>query len=275
MTTFQTPRRFLSRLALLTGLLVAFSLPIWAQTPYEHKRCDDAVVKIVGNHFQLDNFSYREEGGLVVADECKPWPTDKSRMIAAFAYDAGNREKQILLALVDIPNKQVIAFYKTSILEDATTEVGGYSLRLDTARYALSKTTRAFALRSFTSVNRCIHDGGDADDLTLFIVSGKELRPVLFHPMMNRWNRHVIAGNPCGGHNDEDYEENYVEANIFIAVENTSTNGFADLRLSAKSDARKKPPSVVVKYNGETYDLAPWNKALDSWWESVSPWNKP
>ncbi|MCL2075916.1 MAG: hypothetical protein FWH15_05670 [Betaproteobacteria bacterium] len=267
----QTPRRFLSRLALLTGLLVVFSLPAWAQTPYEHKRCDDAVVKIVGNHFQLDNFSYR----VIVAGECKPWPTDKSRMIAAFAYDAGvEYEKQLLLVVVNISGKQVIASYKETIQEDATTEFDKYSLRLDTARYQLSETTRAFALRLFTSQSRCSYDGGWSDELTLYVIAGKELRPILSQDM-HKWRRHVISGNPCGGHNDEDYEENYVEANIFIAVENTSTNGFADLRLSAESDARKKPPSVVVKYNGENYDLAPWDKAFNSWWEAVAPWNKP
>ncbi|MCL2021800.1 MAG: hypothetical protein FWG81_06845 [Betaproteobacteria bacterium] len=272
-TTIEITRCLFLRLALLTGLLVASALPAWAQTTfgysYEFRRCDDAVVEIVGNHFQLDNFSYQEEGGLVVADECKPWPTDKSRMIAAFAYDAGIDkeielpEKQILLALVDIPNKQVIASYKTSILEDATTEVGESSLRLDTARYTLSKTTHAFALRLSTFRGRCAYEGGYGDELTLFVVSGKELRPVLSQTMFHYWQ----AGVTCGGGGDVVV----INAFTYIAIENTSTNGFADLRFSAKSNAAKKPPSVVVKYNGKNYDLAPWNKAFNSWWESVSP----
>jgi hypothetical protein len=102
-----------------------------------------------------------ENGGLLVAGICRPWPADKSKIIAAFAYDGGiEYEKQLLLAIVEGPKNRVIASYKGVISEDAATEVSSYSLRLDTARYTLSKNTRAFGLRLNTFRERCTYEGG-------------------------------------------------------------------------------------------------------------------
>jgi hypothetical protein len=231
-------------------------------------------VKIVGDHFKLDNFAYPEYGSdkkeTIVAGECKPWPTDKSRMIAAFANDAGvayeepgstERKIQIFLALVDTEKKQVIASYETTVEEDALIYFSEYSLRLDTARYILSKTDRAFALRMGVNRCGCAYDGCWDDELTLFVISGKKLRPILSQTMQHQWQ----SGATCGGEG----EITVIGASTFIAIENTTTNGFANLRLSVASNAKKKPPNRVIKYNGKEYDLVQWNKAFNDWWEVV------
>ncbi len=260
-------------------LLIAlwFSQGVLAQPEREASLCSDVIVKSVGNHFNLDNFSYpasgmypsTKNGGLIVAGICKPWPANNSRIIAAFAYDAGVEfEKQLLLAVIDAPSNRVIAFYRGTIPEDAASEVNADSLRLDTARYILSKTTRAFGLRTSTFRDRCSYEGGFDDQLTLYVIDGKQLRPILSETMW-QWRRYG-AGNPCGG---EDVPT--IDAKTFISVENTSSNGFADLRLSVKSNAKQQPPSVVVKYNGENYDLAPWTKVFGSWWEAIDPNAQP
>lgn len=239
-----------------------------AQSDEDASRCSDAVVKQLGKHFGLNAFSYPasgmypsiENGGLLVAGICKPWPTNKSRTIAAFAYDGGTEyEKQLVLAVVERPSNRVIASYKGVIPEDAATEVSSYSLKLDTARYALSKTTRAFGLRLSTFRDRCSYEGGFDDELTLFVVDGQTIRPVLTETM-SQWS--YGSGNRCGG---EDVPR--TDTNIVISVEPTESNGFADLRLTAIRSDKKKPVSAIVRYDGGHYDLKPWSTARNAWWD--------
>jgi hypothetical protein len=252
----------------LLSAVVCFGQYALAQTPEEDaSRCREAVVKRLEKHFGLTDFAYPasgmypsvENGGLLVAGICKSWPANNSRTIAALAYDAGiEYEKQLLLAVIERPNNRVIASYKGVIPEDAATEVLGNSLRLDTARYTLSKNTRAFGLRLSTFRDRCTYEGGFDDELTLFVVDGQTIRPVLTETM-SHWR--YGDGNRCGG---EDVRR--TDANILISVEPTISNGFADLRLTAIRSDKKKPVSAVVKYNGERYDLKQWSTVFSAWW---------
>jgi hypothetical protein len=244
-----------------------------SQSEEDSSRCSDAIVKRLGKHFRLADFAYPERdrypsvenGGLIVAGVCKPWPTNKSRIIAAFAYDDGtdeynNPQKQLLLAIVELPNNRVIASYKNVIQEDAVTEFSSYSLKLDTARYTLSKDTRAFGLRLNLFQDRCSFEGGFNDELTLFVVDGQTIRPVLTQTM-SHW---FYKGNRCDGE-----EASRIDVNILISVEPTLSNGFADLRLTAIRDDKKKPVSAIVKYDGKHYDLKPWRAAFQAWENDV------
>lgn len=230
-------------------------------------RCSDAVIDQLGKHFGLDDFAYpaagmeprAENGGLLVAGTCKPWPADNARIIAAFAYDAGiEYEKRLLLAVVERSTHRVIASYTGVIPEDAAMEVSGNSLRIDTARYALAKNTRAFGLRLRTFRDRCTYEGGFDDELTLFVVDGRRIRPVLTETT-SHWS--FADGNRCGG---EDVAR--TDASVVVAVEHTASKGFADLRLTASRNDNRKPLSVVVKYDGERYDTQGWKKAFNAWW---------
>ncbi|CAG0943519.1 hypothetical protein BROC_02322 [Candidatus Brocadiaceae bacterium] len=140
------------RNAVYTVAMIVFwlSQPAYAQSESEENRrhCNPTVVQLVGKHFELRDFSYPrdgmypgvENGGLIVAGVCKAWPTDDSKTIAAFAYDAGvEYEKRLIIALADIPKSRIIASYKGTIPEDAVTEVNDYLLRIDTARYILKR----------------------------------------------------------------------------------------------------------------------------------------
>ncbi|WP_374511755.1 hypothetical protein [Niveibacterium sp.] len=239
-----------------------------AQQKEDASRCSDAVVEQVGRHFGLAEFAYpadgtapsAENGGMVVAGICRPWPTNKSRTIAAFAYDAGTEdEKRLLLVVVEGPGNRVVASYTRSIPEDAITEVSDYSLKLDTARYTLSNTARAFGLRMSTFRDRCGYEGGFDDELTLFVVDGQTIRPVLTE-MMSHWS--YGRGNRCSG---DDVAR--TDARVSISVEPTASNGFADLRLTGTRTDKRKPVSVVVKYNGDHYELKPWTAAFSAWWD--------
>lgn len=249
-----------------------FSRGALAQSVDDPNRCDDILVQSVASHFHLEGFSYptrgtypsEENGGLIVAGVCKRWPTNASRTIAAFAYEGESEyEKQLLLVLVDTISNQIIASYKGVIPVDAASEVSSTSLWLDTARYSLTKTIRAFGLRINSFRDRCTYEGGFNNELTLYVIDGKTLRPVLSETM-SRWR--YGRGNRCGVD-----EVRMTQANVVISVENTYSNGFADLRLSAKSDDKRTPPTAVVKYDGKSYDLTPWSKAFGPWWEAADP----
>lgn len=262
------------KMPLIFVLLICGWFSQWslAQSPTETdaNRCTDEIVKHVGLHFRISHFAYPasgmypsvENGGLIVAGVCKTWPGNRARVVSAFAYDAGiEYEKQLLVAVFDVQKKRVIAAYQSVIPEDAATEVSRYSLRLDMAPYRLSETTRAFGLRLNAFKERCTYEGGSGEDLTLFVMDGKAIRPVLSETM-SHWR--YARGDRCGG---EDVER--VESNAVISVEPSSTNGFADLRLTARPSDKRKPVHALVKYNGDHYDLQPWNKSFSAWWEAT------
>ena len=241
-----------------------------SQTDTDAHRCADAIVEQVGRHFHLTDFSYptnrtaqdAERGGRVIAGVCRNWPGNIGRVIVAFAYDAEvEYEKKLLVAVLDSATHRVIAAYQDVIGEDAATQVSSSSLTLDLAPYKLSATTRAFGLRVNTFQDRCSFEGGFDNELTLFVVTGKALRPVLSETI-SRWRN--ARGNRCGG---EEVER--VESNVVISVEPRSTQGFADLRFTAKPSDKRKPVQAVVKYNGSRYDLQPWRTVFDPWWEAT------
>jgi ankyrin repeat protein len=237
----------------------------------EDKHCSQPVVELVGKHFKIADFAYprddmypsTENGGIIVSGVCKHWPNDNAKIIAAFAFDAGvEYEKQLLVTLVDTTKSQIIAAYKSTIAEDAATEVSSYSLKLDTARYILSKSTRAFGLRTNTSKDRCTYDGGYGDELTLFVVDGERIRPVL-DLTMSQWE--YGRGNRCSGFS----EVSRKEANLFISVEPTVSNGFADLLITAKGGDDKTPLRAKIYYDGTHYGLESWQKAFNQWWDAI------
>ncbi|WP_374327993.1 ankyrin repeat domain-containing protein [Azonexus sp.] len=264
----------LFRTPLNAALLVCawFSQCALAQsTPVsDANRCSEAIVKRVGKYFHLSEFAYPsdgmypsvENGGLIVAGVCKDWPRESGRVIAAFAYDAGvEYEKKLLIAVLDVTTKKVIAAYSGAIPEDATTEVDSYSLKLDVAPYILSASTRAFGLRLSTFRERCSYEGGFGDELILYVVDDKAIRPVLSETMAH-WR--YARGNRCGG---EDVAR--VDGNIVISVEPSSTHGFFDLRFTARSSDNRKSVSAKVKYNGDHYDLQPWRDVFGAWWDAA------
>lgn len=254
---------------LLVAAAIGLAPGAWAQAPSDagQGRCSDALIQRVGAHFRLAEFAFPSRdlspgagnGALLVAGVCKAWPTNGARTLAAFAYDAGvDYEKQLLLALVEGPDHRVLASYKGVIAEDAATELSSQSLRLDTARYTLSANTRAFGLRVNAFRDRCTYEGGFDDELTLFVVDGRAIRPVLAETMSRWWHG---PGNRCGGE-----ETPRIDSNVTISVEPTASHGLADLRFTAVRSDGKKPVSAVVRYDGKSYDLGRWRAALNAWW---------
>jgi hypothetical protein len=272
---------------LLQVMLASLALWVFAQAAgaadLEQERCPDAIVESVGKFFRLDHFSYPQSGyypsvendGLIVAGVCKPMPNDASRVIAAFAYDAKvEYEKKLLLVVYDNTRKRVISSYSDILADDdPATKVGPYSIKIDTARYVLTENTRAFGLRLNTRSGRNCGDVTSGDELTLYVMEGRKLRPVFFATMrrglLGRAGSAEVMGG-CGFNMEIDSEKT-------ISIEKTATHGFADIRLTAKvtwgflspdeppaTDPNSpKPLSRIIKYDGKRYAYNPRDRTLD------------
>lgn len=192
------------------------------------------------------------------AGACKLWPDDKTKMLVAIAYEPatqepGSQEMQIpyYVALVNAETFQVLSRYKSVIEQDATTYIHGSSLWLDTARYLLKPDTRAFGLRVQSFHDRCTYEGGSDNALTLFVIEGFTMRPVLQGLYLSSWR---IAGNRCG-----DEEVSMKQVDLTLSVEPTRTNGYADLLVTAKFKySNNKKQTVKMQYNGKQYSPIPY-----------------
>lgn len=263
----------LASACLLIGIATCMSEK--AQSDTDVSRCSDANVKLVGKHFRLDNFVYpersaSENGGLIVAGICKPWPKNKSRVIAAFAYNAGiETEKSLVIAVIDTRANQVVAAYKSAIQEDAALKVGENSLRIDTARYDMAPGIRAFGVDITNSYHQGCVDGGLDTERTLYVPEHKNLRPVLKINAISYW-RYVQGGNPdCGASKDVAV----IVENVDLTLEmgNATTNGYRDIVVRAKSWRDDNKPtdkgkfSFVLRYAGSKYPTDLMDKAFERW----------
>jgi hypothetical protein len=246
--------------------ILLFCLEHGAYATEGDQECDPSMVRMIGKRVGLPDFSLPENGmyssstapGRIVAGVCKVVPTNDSRTIAAFAYDAGVQyEKTLIVALVDTQKGKVLALHKGVIPEDGATEVNSGSLGIDTARYVLSTDTTAFGVRVNSFRDRCGYEGGFDDELTLFVVEGKTIRPVL-NQTMHHWT--YVGGARCGG---EEVQQR--DAYLSVAVEPTASHGFADLRITAKRGDGKGKISAKVHYDGEKYRLESWEKKYSEW----------
>jgi hypothetical protein len=232
------------------------------------------------------------DSDFIVSLDTKPWPYKPDLMLTVIAYGDGKGDdpcdgpdpgicpgdvKKLIVAVIDQKSGCVVNSYQSQISEGAITEVGRDSLELDTARYQLAKDIRAFGVR--------FHNQGRPpsavdilmnDELTLLIPEGKSLRPVL-----RRLPMHLNQKNVCpldeGG-----WTWFWNSADLSIGIENTSTNGFHDLRVMASisndtcesfaagSDEPIDPikEHVILRYDGERYRgsnrVVPW--WLERWY---------
>lgn len=251
---------------LWTGLCMGTCPSALAQSDAEASSCGDSLVKRLGEQFQLSDRNDLRTGtpgsangeARLVAGICKSSPADTSKVIAALVYDDG-AARRLLLAIVDGPGQRVISSYRGVIEDDAVMQFRSDSLNLDTARYSLSKTTRAFGLRLKMFHERCGYEGGYDDELTLYVAEGRRIRPVLTQ-VMAYWN--YKGAVLCSG---EAEQLERTDTKVTISVEPSVSHGFADLRLTASRSDGKKPVSAIVKYDGQRYDLKPWTAAFRAW----------
>lgn len=228
--------------------------------------CDGDAVAAVAHWAGVKGrlVSWEEDGGLVAAAACKAMPNAPQTTIAAIAFDtahegpgAGNGSKLQVIALVE--GGKVVAAERSTIEEDALTEVGSY--RIDTAPYLLSAEVRAFGV-VFTSSARgaSCPDASAEGELSLWIREGSRLRAVM-GTNLDGWVS--VEGTACGAGTGDARSES---AHMTIAVEKTASHGFADLSITAHitqtqrkdgdyTDTGKRVARTVLKYDGRSYGI--------------------
>jgi hypothetical protein len=245
--------------ALISLMITFYANPLFAKANDEI--CTEETYGAVARHFKIENFVPRNKGGVIVSESCKSWPYKRDYLLAAFAFDNGiEYEKSLIVAVLHKNTMRVVSSRQSVISEDAITEAGETSLQFDTARYQLSKDVRAFGLR-FNSTARgpSCADAASWDELTLFVQDKNNLRPVL---TMNMQFQNALSGCIGSATGNDAWEY----GTKTISVENTASNGFADLRIAetvivdtnmeklpSNINVNKRVNSYVVKYNGKEY----------------------
>ena len=253
-------------------LLVVMFLSLLSGAAFAEVRedkCVPDVYETVSRTMKMSAFSPRQDGGNVISAACRTWPYKTSLVLAAFAYDQGvEYEKRLIVAVIDEKTKRVISSYRSVIAEDAVTEVGEHSLKLNTAKYQLADDVRAFGVRFNSSAHGA--NCGEAywgDELTLFVPEGKTLRPVL---SLNLYQQRWLQGCPAATSHAL-----WEDAMLTVSMADTSMNGFHDIVVTAKitvnadgastGNHRDRIERHTLHYDGITYQKAqsiPWWLAI-------------
>ncbi|WP_321921381.1 multidrug ABC transporter ATPase [Burkholderia sp. BCC1998] len=228
--------------------------------------CDDTTVTAVARWAGIASarIATRDADRLVIASACKAMPNAPQTTIAAVAFDTlpqsknpDESRKLQIVALVE--GGKVVAAEKSTVEEDATTEVGPNSYRIDTAPYRLSPEVRAFGVVFVSSARGpSCPDANAGEELTLWVRDGNRIRPV-FGTNLYGWIS--VEGEACGAGAGDARSE---DAKMTIAVEKTMSHGFADLSITAHitqtkredgtySDTGKRTARTVVRYDGKSY----------------------
>ncbi|MBN3797407.1 multidrug ABC transporter ATPase [Burkholderia sp. Ac-20392] len=250
-----------TRILRFAPLLALVAIP--AVHAADNQPCGDDTITAVARWAGIASarIATRDADRLVVASACKVMPNTPETTIAAVAFDSLPKSKNPdesnklqVIALVE--GGKVVAAERSVIEEDAATEIGENSYRIDTAPYRLSPDVRAFGV-VFTSSARgpSCPDAGTSDELTLWVREGNRLRPV-FGTNLAGWvntdDKHAVCSP--GGSDDA-----IVSATMTIGIEKTSSHGFADLSIAARVDPPqrkdKRPVRTIVRYDGKSYGI--------------------
>ncbi|KVL23782.1 hypothetical protein [Burkholderia cepacia] len=223
--------------------------------------CDDATVVSIARWAGIANarLAARDTNRLVVASACKVMPNAPGTTIAAVAFDSLPKsrnpdESRKLQVVALVEGGKVAAAERSVVEEDAVTVVDPNSYRIDTAPYRLSPDVRAFGVVFTSSANvpHCAEAYAE-NELTLWVREGNRIRPV-FGTNLDGWT--IVKGSPCGPEIGDTLTES---AHMTIAVERTSSHGFADLSITARVDPPrnkdKRQIRTTVRYDGKSYGI--------------------
>lgn len=226
----------------------------------ERIECDDAT-SIVVEYYRLSEKQELDRNDMVSRD-CKISPTQTDDLLFAAVHDLPGDKlsstKKSIIAIIDTRSKQVVASHHGTIHHDGTICAPTYRISLDTAAYQLTPELRAvgYRIKNSGSCPKCTEEN---DKLSLFVMEGKGLRPVLENLAMQTDR---IVGK-CSGF--EKSKDSYMEvAFLTLGVEREQSHGYADLLLkttigfaTSTNDGREfpdmKPAYFRLRYDGKQY----------------------
>jgi hypothetical protein len=245
---------------IITLICMGFTQPVSAQINSAKQSCSKSIIKAVGKHLGIKNFSFAkensyasEESGIIAAGTCKLWPNDNSITIAAFAYEDKSdiNGKSLFVAIIDNLNYKIIANYKAGQIDYVGFGVAQDGLRLDTARYNLAPGVRAFGIDITEQYNHNCGGGSGGPYRSLFIRNGSEIKPIA--GFLTSYSE--ITG-ACG---DPEKMEPVIETTISISIGKKITNGYTNLLITEVSTTwegnkpKKKISQNELEYDGEKY----------------------
>ena len=261
--------RFLSAAAAFAALFAGTAAHAAADSP----DCSPAVLAALGRELKAAHFvpgpraAGRDQAGVVIESRCKPLPDDPRLTLAAVGWDAHKDDsKALAIAIVDESASAVVALRQDEVDEDATTRLN--ALRLDTAPYALAPGVRAFGVDVYSDNPGC-GGGGVGPRRTLYVREGRTLRPVLEDVAIGEY-RYLKGDQPRCIEPGESQETITEDHDVTIGLGAPGKSSWRDLLLTVtarRSDHQpaRKPLHVRVPYDGNSYDLAAFNKAYVAW----------
>lgn len=253
--TIRTPRALFAVLS-LGAALASLSGAARAGQP---SSCPDGLFADVGKHLGVAAFTMNgQESGVIVAADCTQAPDKPELTLTVIAWDSSvDGQKKLFIGFVDEQRHQVVSGLSSIFEEDAMTEIGYDSLRLDIAPYTLAPGVRAFGF-DLSGRNRhyCV-DGGIEPFRYLYVQEGKTIRPVMEAFEVSSWRYIGEDKSRCRKIDAPKRPIEYTDRSLSIAP--GRTNGYANLlvisstRVDGKSTSKRK--TRLLRYNGESYPL--------------------
>jgi hypothetical protein len=244
--------------------LILLSPACWAANPAGDDpgsiSCPTDLVDMVSAGLGLPDLDPNPSPGgatPLIASACKADPSQPGHTYVALAYDEGVPDTKTLVLAITRGDR-VLADYRGEISEDATLTLQSDSLRIDTAPYRLAKGVRAFGLDLSGWQSPNCGDGGTGSTRSLYIREGRHIRPVLMDMYLSSW-RYIAQGQGrCNPMAPTDAPTIIEETTYSLRVLPGVTNGFHDLRVTAKSSRDDGKTSetgglATLKYTGKQY----------------------
>lgn len=235
--------------------------------------CSPELIRVIGESLRADNFSYGNAGA-IVSDVCKVWPKDESITLAAIAYRVTSSDVlNLAVAMIGNGSNKVIASYKGRLGKQSDIQLGRDSLSIDTARYDVTKGTRAFGVDITRGQTNGCGESGLGRIRNLYVLDGDEIRPIIQGFYLSYW--HVAPGGNFGWGGNESAVTASVPAietiTLKIAIGKSVSNGYFDLSIFSVSSyddgfkSNRVPFQYELKYDGKKYPLNEMNKAYLKW----------
>jgi hypothetical protein len=192
---------------------------------------------------------------------CKRWPYKAHLLIAVVAFDGKTEfEVELVIAVIDSTKGRVVKSLRKTIEQDAVTEVGRDSFRIDTARYQLAPGIRAFGVELMSSARGpSCSDGWLNGNLTLYTLSSRSLQRVASLYLYRQW---ALQGCMQANFENSIWED----ADISLSLGEQASYGLRDLVVNAKievirnesdaslfKDHRNRVETHILRFDGKVY----------------------
>jgi hypothetical protein len=212
-------------------------------------RCPDAVVSLA-----LKAVHAAPKGE--VRDSACQSLAGTGHTLVAVAYEPKGYESEraqglpVHVAILDDQARRIVAYGQTRIVEDTSTDVHARSLNWDATPLELAHAVTGYELRIDAFRASRERDGGEGPTLTLFAVTGRDMRPVVSDLKLETWR---CEDGPCTSD-----EAAQTTTTVDLSLAESRTHGMRDLLLTTRHTGSEKPHAWVARFDGSAYDLRGW-----------------